>query len=181
MNAAIRPEPTRIPMGGVDKCLVCGWQGRPDEEHLHTIPGVPDRHTPDVGGVLTAAERREQALLAWCEQADYTSEDRDAPHVEAFFGGYDAALGAGHASEQSAKVSCTEAAIAATDDRFASHYEALGYTLGTGRLFVPIDIFHEWAERLLGRPILTHEFADENLWDELRGIFEDAASVRCAS
>ncbi len=79
--AAIRPEPTRIPMGGVDKCLVCGWQGRPDEEHLHTIPGVPDRHTPASqparlghmgqrsagacgSGVLTAAnDPEEQAVL----------------------------------------------------------------------------------------------------------------------
>src|SRR5215831_12569989 len=26
-------DPTRIPMGGVDKCLLCGWQGSPDEPH----------------------------------------------------------------------------------------------------------------------------------------------------
>ena len=61
---------------------------------------------------------------------------------------------------------------------FDSHHEALGYTLGTGRLFVPISVFHEWAERLLGRPVLTHELADEGLWDEMRGIFEHAAKIR---
>jgi hypothetical protein len=33
---------------------------------------------------------REQAFVKWCERADYTADDRDAPHTEAFFGGYDA-------------------------------------------------------------------------------------------
>ena len=61
---------------------------------------------------------------------------------------------------------------------FAGYEEALGYTLGTGRLFVPMDVWHAWAERLLGRPILTHEFAEEALWNEMRTIFEEAAATR---
>jgi hypothetical protein len=32
--------------------------------------------------------------------------------------------------------------------------------------------FHLFAEILLGRPIFTHEFANEDLWAELRERFE---------
>jgi len=53
------------------------------------------------------------------------------------------------------------------DDEFA-----IGYTLGTGRLFVDIAKFHEYAERLLGRPILTHEFGEPETWAEMREVFE---------
>jgi hypothetical protein len=55
-----------------------------------------------------------------------------------------------------------------------SSEQALGYTLGTGRLFVPMPEWHRFAEALLGRPILTHEFTDERLWAEMRATFEDA-------
>jgi len=48
----------------------------------------------------------------------------------------------------------------------------IGYTLATGRLFCPISDFHQYAQELVGRPIFTHEFADEALWDELRDTFE---------
>lgn len=51
----------------------------------------------------------------------------------------------------------------------------IGYTLATGRLFCDIAAFHAYAERLLGRPIWTHEFADEDLWRELRDRFELSA------
>lgn len=45
--AAEKPDPTRIPMGGVDKCLICGWQGRPDEAH-----GCPRYRTPEPAATL---------------------------------------------------------------------------------------------------------------------------------
>jgi hypothetical protein len=48
----------------------------------------------------------------------------------------------------------------------------LGYTLGTGRLYCDMAEFHRFAEKLLDRPILTHEFADERVWAELRAAFE---------
>lgn len=48
----------------------------------------------------------------------------------------------------------------------------LGYTLASGRLFCEFSDFQLWCERLLDRPILTHEFADEVVWDELRQAFE---------
>jgi hypothetical protein len=53
----------------------------------------------------------------------------------------------------------------------------LGYTLATGRLFCKFSDFHEFAEELLGRPIFTHEFADKQLWEELRQIFEGQAKA----
>ena len=59
-----------------------------------------------------------------------------------------------------------------SDAASAWHREGFGYTLATGRLFAPMDKFHEWAEALMSRPILTHEFADEALWDEMRERFE---------
>jgi hypothetical protein len=48
----------------------------------------------------------------------------------------------------------------------------LGYTLATGRLWAGGAEWHKFAEGLLGRPILTHEFASEHLWAELRRRFE---------
>ena len=48
----------------------------------------------------------------------------------------------------------------------------IGCTLATGRLFCEVSEFHEFAEKLLGRPIFTHEFASQGLWDSLRLAFE---------
>jgi hypothetical protein len=50
-----------------------------------------------------------------------------------------------------------------------------GYTIASGKLFCPMDVFHVYAEKLLGRPILTHEFGDARTWRQLRGAFEEAA------
>jgi hypothetical protein len=61
-----------------------------------------------------------------------------------------------------------------TDHPFTTEI-ALGYTLASGRLFCSIVEWQAYAENLLGRPILTHEFADEELWDQLRGSFETLA------
>jgi hypothetical protein len=52
----------------------------------------------------------------------------------------------------------------------------VGYTLATGRLFCRMDRFHAYAEKLMQRPVLTHEFGSAELWDELRQRFE-----RCAA
>lgn len=48
----------------------------------------------------------------------------------------------------------------------------IGYTLATGRLFCDFPEFQKYAEHLLDRPILTHEFGEKHLWDELRAAFE---------
>lgn len=48
----------------------------------------------------------------------------------------------------------------------------LGYTVATGRLFCDISVLHAFAERMLGRPIFTHEFGDEQTWRELRDAVE---------
>ena len=48
----------------------------------------------------------------------------------------------------------------------------IGYTLATGRFFCAFSDFQAWAEKLLDRPILTHEFAIKDTWTELREAFE---------
>jgi len=46
--------------------------------------------------------------------------------------------------------------------------EALAIMAYTGVVCVPFDAFHEYAERVLGRPIFTHEFASEKTMEELK-------------
>lgn len=53
----------------------------------------------------------------------------------------------------------------------------IGYTLATGKMYAPMDVFHDYCEKLLNRPILTHEFADEKLWEGLREKYEHLNSV----
>ena len=52
-----------------------------------------------------------------------------------------------------------------------------GYTLATGRLFCDFPAFQEYASDLLDRPLMTHEFADAKVWDELREAFEAAVTA----
>ncbi len=53
----------------------------------------------------------------------------------------------------------------------------IGYTLATGRLFCDMAEFHAFAERLLERPVFTHQFADRVVWDEMREEFERQTKV----
>jgi len=53
-----------------------------------------------------------------------------------------------------------------------THLLGLAYTIATGRLFTPFEEFQVFAEKLLGRPVMTHEFADHDTWVELRGALE---------
>ena len=48
----------------------------------------------------------------------------------------------------------------------------IGYTLATGSLYCDLGEFHAFAEWLLNRPILTHEFARDDTWRDLRTAFE---------
>lgn len=43
----------------------------------------------------------------------------------------------------------------------------------TGVLCGPFSDLHEYAERKIGRPIWTHEFANPSLNDELREVCRD--------
>jgi len=52
------------------------------------------------------------------------------------------------------------------------------YTIATGKLFCPFQEFHTESEKLLGRPIFTHEFADPALWEVLKGHFESKAITK---
>lgn len=58
------------------------------------------------------------------------------------------------------------------DSRWQLGDVGLGYTLATGRLFCDFTDFHAFAENILGHPIFTHEFADEQTWTDLRAAFE---------
>jgi hypothetical protein len=53
--------------------------------------------------------------------------------------------------------------------------------VATGRLFCSMPEFHAEAERLLGRPILTHELVDEDLWDGLRRALEAELGVEAVA
>jgi hypothetical protein len=48
----------------------------------------------------------------------------------------------------------------------------IGYTLASGHLFTDFAAFQHFAEDLLNRPVMTHEFADKELWNEMRSRFE---------
>jgi hypothetical protein len=65
-----------------------------------------------------------------------------------------------------------------TDPAYELDTVGIGYTLATGRLFCNWIGFTFWAEDVLGRPILFHEFADSETWDELREAFESLALAR---
>ncbi len=43
----------------------------------------------------------------------------------------------------------------------------------TGIAMAPFGDIHEYAERMLGRGLMTHEFASEALWEELRAATKD--------
>lgn len=62
--------------------------------------------------------------------------------------------------------------MSAEAHRASAREVGIGYTLATGRLFCDFGEFHAYAERLLGTPILTHEFADIRTWERLRANFE---------
>ena len=53
----------------------------------------------------------------------------------------------------------------------------IGYTLASGKLFCDFAEFQRYAEGLMGEPLLTHQFADEKLWDLMRESFEARARV----
>lgn len=55
---------------------------------------------------------------------------------------------------------------------------AVAYSIATGRAFAPFGDIQEAAEKLLGIPLWTHQFADQNIWDRIRKAFEEAATEK---
>lgn len=47
-------------------------------------------------------------------------------------------------------------------------HEAIVVSAYTGFLMCDFSDMHEYIEKKLGRPILTHEFADKGTWKEIR-------------
>ncbi len=54
-----------------------------------------------------------------------------------------------------------------------NHEAAVILSAYTGIAMAPFGDIHGYAERMLGRAILTHEFADERTWDALREACKD--------
>lgn len=48
----------------------------------------------------------------------------------------------------------------------------VAYTIATGCLFCPLVDLYSEASRLLGRGVMTHDFADHDVWVELRAALE---------
>lgn len=49
-----------------------------------------------------------------------------------------------------------------------THKEAIAISAYTGYYFAPFDEIHKFIEEVLGRPVLTHELARNDIWDEVR-------------
>jgi hypothetical protein len=49
----------------------------------------------------------------------------------------------------------------------------IGFTLATGELWCSMTALQAYAEELLGGPVMTHDFAIRDTWDELRDAFRD--------
>ena len=54
-----------------------------------------------------------------------------------------------------------------------SYGPEFGYTLSSGRLFCDFARFQEWTSRIVGRPLMTHDFATVEIWDEMRAAYEE--------
>ena len=58
--------------------------------------------------------------------------------------------------------------------------QAIVVTGFTGFMACKFSDFHEEVEKRLGRPIWTHQFADPDLWDEVKAAFRDDFVEMCA-
>ena len=52
--------------------------------------------------------------------------------------------------------------------------------LYTGVSMGPFEDVHKLAEDLLGRPVLTHELAEEGIWEELKALVHPQFINICA-
>ena len=46
--------------------------------------------------------------------------------------------------------------------------EAIAISAYTGFCFAPFDEIHQFIEKVLGRPVFTHELARDDIWDDVR-------------
>ena len=77
------------------------------------------------------------------------------------------------------KVSCTEyygsvvSAVGGIEERKMTEQERIIVSAYTGFLLCNFGKVHEYVEKKLGRPIWTHQFAEESLWEEIREKCKD--------
>lgn len=43
----------------------------------------------------------------------------------------------------------------------------------TGTLFVSFPVFHKYVEEIMGRPVLTHEFTNKSVMEEIKNRSEE--------
>lgn len=49
-----------------------------------------------------------------------------------------------------------------------THKEAIAISAYTGFCFAPLDEIHQFMEEILGRPVLIHELARDDIWEDIR-------------
>lgn len=49
-----------------------------------------------------------------------------------------------------------------------THKEAIAISAYTEYCFAPFDEVHQFIEEVLGRPVLMHELARDDIWDDVR-------------
>ena len=57
--------------------------------------------------------------------------------------------------------------------------QALAITGFTGICACGFELFHEDAEKRLGRPIFTHEFAIDSMWVTMRDLYREDFLAIC--
>jgi len=58
-----------------------------------------------------------------------------------------------------------------SQEMIATGAVAIGYTIGTGRLYCPIEVLQTFLERLLERDVMTHEIPQA--LEEARWVLEE--------
>ena len=49
----------------------------------------------------------------------------------------------------------------------------------TGYLMCDLDKLHEYIEKVLGRPVWTHELAEQKIWDEIKEAVKKDFAALC--
>ena len=53
-----------------------------------------------------------------------------------------------------------------------TYKEAIAISAYTGFCFAPFDEVHKFIEEILGRPVLMHELAKDDIWEDIKKIME---------
>lgn len=62
-----------------------------------------------------------------------------------------------------------------------THREKVIVSAYTGVLMCNFNDVHEYIEKILGRPVWTHELADDKIWDEIKEASKSDFIAICAT